>query len=204
MAYGVVCVSGPDGALMREVAGGVAERLGFALVDEEIVLRAAAEAGVEPDVVSDAEKRRSFMERALFAFGHPDLSGVGGFIVPETPVSDELRDLIRAAIEETAGRGSAVIVSHAASHALASQSNVLRVLVTASASIRCERLASERDLNEKDAARAVDQSDAARADYLRRFYGAKSELPTQYDVVVNTDRLSLDEAVSLVTLAAGG
>lgn len=194
---------------MRAVAQGVAERLGFALVDEEIVLRAAAEAGVEPRLVANAEKRRSFMERALDALASNTdgaalaLAGVGVVVVPETAVSDELRDLIRAAIEETAARGSAVIVSHAASHALASQPDVLRVLVTASPPIRRARVSSERDLNEKDAARAVDESDAARADYLKRFYGAKSELPTQYDIVVNTDRLSPDEAISLVALATG-
>lgn len=209
MVYRVVCVSGPDGAHMRAVAQGVAERLGFALVDEEIVLRAAAEAGVEPRLVANAEKRRSFMERALDALASNTdgaalaLAGVGVVVVPETAVSDELRDLIRAAIEETAARGSAVIVSHAASHALASQPDVLRVLVTASPPIRRARVSSERDLNEKDAARAVDESDAARADYLKRFYGAKSELPTQYDIVVNTDRLSPDEAISLVALATG-
>jgi hypothetical protein len=188
---------------MREIAVGVAERLGFRLVDEEIVVRAAAEAGVEPGVVADAEKRRSFMERALDALGSTDISSVGGFVVPETAASDELRGLIRSAIEETAERGSAVIVSHAASHALASKSDVLRVLVTASSSIRRARVASERGLDDKDASRLVDGSDAARADYLKRFYGTKNELPTQYDVVVNTDRLSCDEAVSLVALAAG-
>ena len=37
------------------------------------------------------------------------------------------------------------------------------------------------------ATRAVDEADAARADYLKRFYGIKQEHPTQYDVVVNTD-----------------
>jgi cytidylate kinase len=210
MTYGVVCVSGPDGAQMREVAQGVAERLGFALVDEEIILRAAAEGGVEPTVVADAEKRRSFMDRTLKALASSSdatayvfSAGAGGLAEPEEPISSELRPLIRAAIEETAGRGSAVIVAHAASHALASQPDALRVLVTASPSIRRERVASERDLNEKDAARAIDESDAGRADYLKRFYGAKSELPTQYDLVVNTDRLSPDEAVSLVAHAAG-
>ena len=181
---------------------GVAERLGFLLVDEEIVLRAAAEAGVKPGVVADAEKRRSFMERAVHALGRPTCPALAASPCRETPLSDELRDLIRAAIEETAERGSTVIVSHAASHALASRPDVLRVLVTASPSIRCERVASEKELTEKDAARTVAQSDAARADYLKRFYGAKSELPTQYDVVVNTDRLSPDEAVSLLALAA--
>ena len=207
----VVCVSGPDGANMREVARGVADGLGFAFVDEEIVMRAAAEAGVEPRVVADVEKRRSFMERALdalasssdataFAFS----GGAGGFVTQDVaPVSDELRDLITVAIEETAARGSAVIVAHAASHALAEQPDALRVLITASTETRCARVASERGLDEKDAARAVEGGDAARADYLKRFYGARAELPTQYDVVVNTDRLSADDAVSLVLRAAG-
>ena len=117
-------------------------------------------------------------------------------------ISDELRDLIRTAIEETAARGDAVIVAHAASHALASDPSALRVLVTASPATRCERVATEQHLSEKDAADAVAQSDANRADYLKRFYGEKSELPTHYDVVVNTDRLAPAEAAMLVTAAA--
>jgi Cytidylate kinase-like family len=77
------------------------------------------------------------------------------------------------------------------------------VLVTASEDTRRGRVADERQLPGKDAAREVDRSDAARADYLKRFYGARSELATHYDLVVNTDRLSPAEAVMLVTRAAG-
>jgi cytidylate kinase len=184
---------------MREVARGVADKLGFTLVDEEVIQRAAAVSGVQPEVVADVERRRSFMERALQGFA----AGVdaGAFAATDGAVGEELRDLIRAAIEETAVRGDVVIVAHAASHALASRPDVLRVLVTASPSTRHERVASERELSEQDAAHAVDRSDAGRADYLRRFYGAKSELPTHYDVVVNTDRLAPSEAVALVALA---
>lgn len=193
---------------MHEVAREIAERLGFALVDEEIILRAAAEAGIKPELVADVERRRSFIERALEGLASTvDASSLsfagGGVLAAEGPVSSELRDLIRAAIEESAGRGRVVIVAHAAAHALASREDVLRVLVTASPAVRRERVASERGLSEKDAAHAVDQSDAARADYLKRFYGAKDELPTHYDLVLNTDRLSAGDAVSLVALAAG-
>jgi Cytidylate kinase-like family len=191
---------------MREVARGVAEKLGFALVDEEIILRAAAEAGVEPGLVADAERRRSFIERAVQGVasgGDPTGFVYAGVVAAAEPAGAELRDLIRTAIEETAGRGNVVIVAHAASHALASQPDVLRVLVTASPSVRQARVASERELSEKDAARVLERSDAARADYLKRFYGAKRESPTQYDVVVSTDRLSPAEAVSVVAVAAG-
>jgi cytidylate kinase len=205
----VVCISGPDGAHMREVAQGVSERLGFALVDEEIIMRAAVEAQVEPHVVADVERRQSFMDRMLSALASSSdggayvYAGGGGFIAPEGVVlDDDLRGLIRTAIEETADRGNAVIVAHAASHALASREDTLRVLVTASHGTRCSRVATEQQLSEKEAASSIDKSDAGRSDYLKRFYGEKAELPTQYDVVVNTDRLSADDAVSLVLLAA--
>jgi Cytidylate kinase-like family len=191
---------------MREIARGVADTLGFKLVDEEIILRAAAGAGVEPGVISDAERRRSFMSRMLdgLASGDTSMFGVpGGTDVTPAHLSAELRELIRSAIEETAETGEVVIVAHAASHALAARPDVLRVLVSASLETRRSRVADQEQLNEKDAARAVDSSDSARADYLKRFYGTKSESPTQYDLVLNTDRLTSDEAVATVRRAAG-
>ena len=130
-------------------------------------------------------------------------AGGGGYLEPEVPVSDELRDLIRQAIEETAARGDAVIVAHAASHALAARADALRVLVTASPATRCARVAAEQGLSEKDAAaHRLGRRTRTGLDYLKRFFGEKSELPTQYDVVVNTDRLSPAEAASIVTVAA--
>jgi hypothetical protein len=199
---------------MRETASSVAKRLGFALVDEEIILRAAADAGVEPSTVADVETRRSFMESVFDTAGSSGQDAMlgaggvesfyGGSFSPadKTSNSEGLRELIRTAIAETADRGSVVVVAHAASHALASRPDVLRVLITASVSTRRARVASEQDLSEKDAAQAVDASDAARADYLKRFYGIRAELPTQYDIVVNTDRLSPDEAASLISLSS--
>jgi cytidylate kinase len=97
-----------------------------------------------------------------------------------------------------------VIVAHAAAHALASQPGVLRVLVTASLPTRQARVAAEHELSEDDAVRAVDRSDAGRASYLTRFYGTKTELPTHYDVLVNTDRLSPEQASAIVVRAAAG
>jgi CMP/dCMP kinase len=193
---------------MAEIAEGVAKRLGFSVVDEAIIVRAAAEAGVDRQVVEDVEKRQSFLDRLLDTFATSSdasalvFAGGGGYLAPEgVPMSEELRDLIRHAIEEAADRGDAVIVAHAAAHALGQRDDVLRVLVTASRATRCGRLAAAEGLSEKDAGRLLDDSDANRADYLRRFYGEKAELPTHYDLVVNTDRLTPDAGVDLVALA---
>ena len=133
---------------------------------------------------------------AFLAFGDAEetLSAAGA----------DLRALIRAAVEETANRGQAVILAHAASMALAGRADTLRVLVTADAATRRRRVASERGVDEAAAERFVQESDAGRAAYLKRFYGVDAELPTHYDLVVNTDRLQTGLAVDLVAAAANG
>ncbi len=88
------------------------------------------------------------------------------------------RALIREVIAETADRGEVVIVSHAASMALAGRDSLLRILVTASAETRAERLATAGGLSDADAAKMVRDSDLARADYFKRFYRSSQEEPT--------------------------
>jgi cytidylate kinase len=95
-----------------------------------------------------------------------------------------------------------VIVAHAASHALPGRSEVLRVLITASPEVRARRIGDSSNVDGAGAARAVKESDAARRDYLRRFYDVKDELPTQYDLVLNTDFVSVERAVELIAFAA--
>jgi hypothetical protein len=45
-------------------------------------------------------------------------------------------------------------------------------------------------------------SDAGRADYFLRFYRIERELPTHYDLVINTDVLTAEEASDIVIAAA--
>jgi cytidylate kinase len=76
------------------------------------------------------------------------------------------------------------------------------VLVTASPATRAARIGRQEDLDPARAARAVKDSDAGRRDYLKRFYDVDEELPTHYDLVVNTDGLSVEQAARLVVQAA--
>jgi cytidylate kinase len=111
--------------------------------------------------------------------------------------------LIRETVEQTAERGNVVIVAHAASHALEPGPTTLRVLVTASPRTREQRVAAAEGVDEAQAARIVKDSDAGRRDYLKRFYSVEREAPTHYDLVVNTDHLSTDQAAEIVLRAAG-
>jgi len=204
----VVCISSATGAGAEEVIPLVADRLGLRIVDEAIIAQAAREAGVEHEVVADVELRRSFVA-ALFR----ELASSAGFVAAgggypvaapdDLLTDDDLRTLIRSAIEEAADLGDVVIVSHAASIALSERDDILRVLVTGSPEARATRVAATRGVWDDAAEKQIADSDAGRADYFRRFYGVRQELPTHYDLVVNTDRLGAGDAADLIVRAAG-
>ena len=207
MSCRAVCISRPEGAGGARVGQLVSERLGFAYIDEEIVARAAAKGGISPADVADEERRKSALSRLLQEIGRGAAAESYGLAGPAAPSAegatpDAIRGLIQDAIEEIAGQGNVVIVSHAASLALSRRSDVLRVLVTASPETRAERISESRGLGAKEAEKTIKSADAARTDYLRRFYGVGSELPTHYDLVVNTDVLSVEQAADLVAQAA--
>jgi cytidylate kinase len=207
VARTVVCISHAAGAGGEEVGRLVAERLGFLYVNEEIVARAAAKGGVDAADVADEERRKSLAARALNAIAQGGgeawtLGAVGPLSSREELDSDDIRSLIRETIEQTAARGQAVIVAHAASYAIGHGDGVLRVLVTASPETRTTRVAEAEGLDQAGAARAVKESDAGRADYLKRFYDVREESPTHYDLVLNTDALSVERAAELIQAAA--
>jgi cytidylate kinase len=209
MARRVVCISRILGAGGPEVAQLVADALGYVLVDEEIVQQAAASQGISVDELADVERRTTFMDRFLqnlAAGGGGDgyMLGIAALPPPSTGPSDRksLRALIRTSIEETADRGDVVIVSHAASYALAGREDVLRVLVTASRETRLARAAADGSLDAKRAAKVVTEDDAGRAAYLKQFYGVEHELPTHYELTLNSDSLSTTAMADLVVRAA--
>jgi cytidylate kinase len=209
VAAAVVCISRSTGAGGDEIGRLVAAQLAYRLVDEEIVARAARQQGLDVKDVASAEQRRSWLGRFFEAAGgggqEPEMSGFGTFGslgTRDRGSSDVYRELIKDAILHTAEQGSVVIVAHAASHALAGREGVLRVLVTAPPSVRARRLAETLGLDEDAATKKVKESDTERADYLKRFYDVAHELPTHYDLVVSTDRLTSEQAASLLVHAA--
>ncbi len=207
MACSAVCISHATGAGGEEVGRLVAGGLGFLFVDDEIVAQAAAGGGIEPEDVADEERRKSLAARLVEALGQGGEAWAvthGSSPSQEARRSDDIRALIRETIAQTATRGRVVIVAHGASHVVPPGTEALRVLVTASPTTRARRVGAVKGLDDAGAMREIKREDAARRDYLRRFYDIDEELPTQYDVVVNTDVLSLEQAARLVVQAASG
>lgn len=198
MGYRAVALSQVDGSGAESIGRDVAQQLGFGYLNEAIVAEAARIRGVDPAMIGDAEQRKSLFSRLaeMALRAAPDMSSP-----PKLYAFDETDMLlwdIRDAVRDAADRGNVVLVAHAACYACAGRSDVLRVWVTAPPSTRASRLASALGLSDKEAAKSVRQSDTARASYLKKVYDIDEESDTDYDVVINTERLTTDAAAGLI------
>ncbi len=222
MTARVISISFSDGSGGEDVAVAVAGALGYPVVSEEIISRAAAEAGVSIEAIADVERRKTFMAKLVgrlvpksTAASDPtfrssvDAQVTAGLIGMALPIDsgprlsqDELRGKIRSAIDEYMAHGEVVLLAHGASHSLAGREGVLRVFVTGSPAARSTRLSASRLISSSDADKLVANGDANRADYLKRFYGIETESPEHYDLVVDTDQLTVDDAVKMIVSAA--
>jgi cytidylate kinase len=198
MGYRAVALSQVDGSDAEAIGRNVAQQLGFGYLNEAIVAQVASDRGIDPAVVSEAEQRKSFFIRIaeMVARSAPDVTPNPQLY--QFDETDTLLWLIRDALRDAADRGNVVLVAHAACYACSDRSDVLRVWVTAPPSTRASRVASALGLSDKEAAKSVRQSDAARASYLKRVYGVGEESNTDYDVVINTERLTTDAATGLI------
>ena len=194
----------------KDIGRIVADELGFSFLDNEIIQLAAEKAGVSPEEVDRAEHTKPLLARIHEVLGSPSLSistthpmesmSQEQLISPPPSVSN--RQMIQKVIYEAAEKGNVVIAAHASGFHLAGMEGLLRVFVIASVDVRVERLRQMTKLNAQDARRAIEKDDKGRQSYLRRFYDVRQELPTHYDLVINTDMFTSSVAAHLIVTAA--
>ena len=202
MECNVISISRALAAGGDEISRSVAEKMGFRFVDDEILARAAHKAGVSPDTIAKVEQSPSLVDRILKHLGSmPVEVGHGAYVPLVLGTSESYESLITQVIREVALAGKVVIHAHGGSIALRDPPGTFRVLITGSPEVRAARLAHRAGMESGKARKDIDKSDRERQDFLDRFYGVQHELPTHYDLVVNTDRIAADAAAALIVSA---
>jgi cytidylate kinase len=205
MERNVIAISRSLGAGADDIGQLAADKLGFRYVNNQIITWAAERAGVSAATIEKTEHTPPLIERILQYIGTTNVeAGHAAYVPPASEPSPAYERLIERVVRETAAAGDVVIVAHGASVPLAGMSGLLRVFVTASPDVRAERISQEAGIKESEANKLIDRSDRERREFLQRFYEVKEELPTRYDLVINTDTISTDLAAGLIIAAATG
>lgn len=200
----LITISRQYGAGGSEVARLVAERLGWSVVDNEIVDRVARRAGLAPELVAEQDERvPGFVERlgrALAAssqeYAVPEL---GVAVRAEEPSLVRLTELV---VQEVAAEGKVVLVGRAAPAVLGTALGALHIKLVASREFRIQLARKAEQLDARAAEKLMDQTDAQRARYHREHYGRDWDDPTHFHMVLNTGLLTLEGAAELIVTQA--
>ncbi|MCU0980996.1 MAG: cytidylate kinase-like family protein [Pirellulaceae bacterium] len=189
--------TGPYIAISREAGSGgteialeVARRLGFDVLDKELLDFMAERYKLPRDMLDVVdETRANWFHDVLGVFFDSRLVSQDAYVA-------HLHRLVYLA----ALHGNVVFVGRAANFILPRQSG-LSVRIIAPKPQRVEYVLQRRNLQQATAARLVDDLDGARTEFCRRHFHRDVRDPLEYDLVINTARLAVPAAAQLIVEA---
>lgn len=178
----VIAMTREMGSGGREVAQRVADELGLTIVLHHLV---------EHDIAEHLHVRESAV--------HHLLEG-GATLLDRLRVrSKRLAHYTAEEILELANRGDVLIRGWGSCIVLRGVPHVVRVRVCAPMEARERAVMQRTDSNDRSAARhEIERNDSAHKTALHRAYGVDREDSTLYDLVLNTERSSIETCVKLV------
>jgi len=197
-----VTISREYGSGGGEVARRLAERLGWHLVDHEVVVDVARALNVsEQDAEAHDEHIDTLAARILSSLG------VVSSIVPaplpvglamDQPGHDEARRMV---VEGAVKTGHAVIVGRGGQVLLAGRPDVLHVRIIAPIEQRIDYVMRREGLDRAAAQRRIETKERDRANFLISEHRKNPADARLYDLVASTGVLHLNSVVDLVMLA---
>jgi cytidylate kinase len=167
-----------------QIAKEVAKSLNYAYYGEDELLKAADQMGFLADVQKLDEKGPALFER---------------FFSEKPKVS---LDRLQSVIFEVAKKGDAIFFGKGSQLLLNSFGCALHVLVTGSAEKRIERIMHQKGVGREIAEKMIEGSDHDRKGFFRFAFKEDWLNPHLYDLILNTDKLSVESAAKMVVDAA--
>src|SRR5256712_1315494 len=206
MAPPVITVTRQYGSGGSDVARLVAERLGWELVDNQFVEEVARRAGVPPAEVAQREERApGLLERLAptLAVASPEMV-IAPAALPRVEQDEAtLVKITQPVIAEAATHGRVVLVGRGAQAVLGNRPDALHAYVVASKAFRMKLAVERLGADPAHVERVVDETDRQRDQYVKTYYGRHRHEVTNYDLVVNAEKLGFEGAAGLVVTQAG-
>ena len=201
----IVTISRELGAGGGTVGEALAAELGAVLFDERSIIAKISERhGLSADYLARTIERPPTIGERLIA----DLARASAMIayntewrMPDEPIIDR----VRALVFEAARAGHVVVIGHGGPSLLGWRPAgvcVLAILLQAGATWRVNQLARRFAIDAAEAQRRITRTDEARKRFQQHYFDSDMHDSRQYDLVVNTERMGLDLAISLTTSVA--
>ena len=187
MSIPVITISREYGSGGRAIGEKLAKELGIPFYNKELILMAAKESGLSEEYIKKAEQQKS----TSFLYG----LYMGA---QQLPMNDQIFLIQSKIIREIAEKGPCVIVGRCADYVLDGTENLVRLFVYAEIEERINKVREKGYFPEEDILKNIKRIDRERRDYYRYYTGKSWENLENYDLMINTTKLSYDDMVECV------
>lgn len=183
----------------REIGKKLAERLGIAFYDKELLHLAVQNSGIAPE---NFEAYDEVPTNSLLYYLSIGNYGTG-HVPYEAPIHQKVFFAQFETIQKLADKGeSCIILGRCADYALAQREQVINVFLHADPAERAKRLMAEHDLPEKKAADLMVKTDKRRANYHNFYANTRWGSMDGYDLAIDSLELGIDKTVELIAAYA--
>ncbi len=178
--YTVIVIGRQYGSGGHDIGKALAERLGFAFYDNEIIQMTAGSTGYTPQFVKDRE------ENMANSFLYDLVSQMYIYSDTQEAPRDAIFESEGRVIRELAEKGNCVILGRCADYFLRDRKDCLKVYLHAPEDYRVKRIMKTENLPEEDARQKIRRMDRRRSDnyhyYTKRIWGHSGN----YDLTLDT------------------
>lgn len=193
----IITIGRQYGSGGSEIGAKLAEALGLNFYDKNILRMNSNESGI----------KESYFHLADEKAGNKLLYRIISSMTPEKKEPSFGSDLVSAdnlfrfqseVIRKLAGEESCVIIGRCADYVLAGTEGLIRIFLYGNMESRAERLVKKGLCTSSDAPKTIKKIDRERRDYYRYYTGKDWSSPENYDLLLNTSFLTVEEVVEVI------
>ena len=198
----IITIARQYGSGGREIGELVAEKLGIALYDKELITEAANRGSLDEKVTKLADESAANSLLYTLAMGS-NVLGTTMHFGYKMPLNDKLFILQSEVIKEFAKEGSCVIIGRCADYVLRDEENLLRIFVYGDLDHRQLRVAERHpELKSGQIVDVINKTDKRRSSYYNFYTGNKWGKYDNYDIAINSSTLGIEGTAKLICACA--
>lgn len=186
----IITIGRSYGAGGRTIAQKVAQKLNIPYYDSQLLEKAAKESGLSIKYLESQDEQGIILPTIYQSIGF----GTKDYVPLEQKAANAQREII----EKIAAEGPCVIVGRRADLILRGKSDIFSVFICASEQYRIQHIIKREGMTEKEAKQRISKADRERSAYYNQAAQGKWGQPECYDLCINTDRVSIDDAADLI------
>lgn len=196
----IITIGRQYGSAGHQIGKSLADELGIAYYDKELLERAAKESGMCEELFENHDERptNSFLYSLVmdtYSFGY------GASSLSDMPLNQKVFLAQFNAIRKIAEEGPCVMIGRCADYALAENPNCLSIFIHADLQLRIRRIATKYDLTDAKAKDKILKTDKRRSSYYNYYTSRKWGDIDSYNLSFDSGLLGVNGTVEMIKKA---